>query len=152
MFLPVSTETKISPAGSRRSAGLLCSGWWSHCRWLLPRNLQLEEKQTKLSQKPTSAEVSLISIVVVMIHMWVSPRCVICSGIWTGICSAATELGAGLLPLSSNRVRRIWSEEEEEGLPGPDPVCCDDSITSWRPFSRTDTHTHTHTHVFCCSL
>lgn len=67
--------------------------------------------------------------------------CVICSGICKGICSAATEPGAGLPLLSSNRVSRIWrEEEEEEGLPGPDDVC-DDAISSWRPFRSTaDTH------------
>ncbi|TNN51396.1 hypothetical protein EYF80_038369 [Liparis tanakae] len=44
-------------------------------------------------------------------------------GSHSGICSAATQPGAGLpTPPSSNRVSRIWSEdeEEEEGLPGPD--------------------------------
>lgn len=48
--------------------------------------------------------------------LFYSPRCVICSGIWTGICKAATELGAGLL-VSSTRVSRICSDEEEDGLP-----------------------------------
>lgn len=40
----------------------------------------------------------------------------ICSGIWTGICSAATglELELPLLLFSSSRVSRIWREEEEE--------------------------------------
>ena len=131
-------ETELfSPAGSRRSAGLLCSEWWSHCRWLLLKSRTLEDKHTESTvrkwshthtkgQKPSHTHTL----------QQVSPRCVICSGIWTGICSAATELGAGLPPLSSNRVSRICSEEEE-GLPGPDEVC-EDAISSWRPFRRTD--------------
>lgn len=130
----------FSPAGSRRSAGLLCSEWSSHCRWLLLKNRTLEDEHTQSTvrkqtrfhreEKPSHTHTQ---------WQWVSPRCVICSGIWTGICSAATELGAGLPPLSSSRVSRICSEEEE-GLPGPDEVC-EDAISSWRPFRRTD-HTH----------
>lgn len=75
----------------------------------------------------------------------VSPRWVICSGIWTGICSAATELEVGLPLLSSSRVSRICSEEEE-GLPDPECVC-EDVISSSRPFSRTGkTHATTERH------
>lgn len=120
-----------SPAGSQRSAGVLSSEWW---RLRLQPHLKL---QTDTRWAGGTAR-HITGCVRSPEGRRLSPRWVICSGIWTGICSAASGPETGLQPLlSSSRARRIWSEEEE-GLPGRDAVC-DDVISSSRPFRRTGT-------------
>lgn len=120
-------------AGSQRSAGLRSSEWWFHCRWRPLRSLMLRQIFKKIdfnhSDRPQACAAAASA------SLFRSPRWVICSGIWTGICKAATELGAGLL-VSSTRVSRICSDEEEDGLPWPEDVCEED-MSSWRPLRRT---------------